>query len=222
MLRDRKAAIARLARVAPAARAGAALLALCLGTAAFLGLGLSLRIAAAPRGAVPPSAALRWEEGLNLRQSYNSCASYATMAFAFALRGERLDPEAVNASIGGRMANRYTYPWGITSYLGARGIAARSYWLGPLRPEARLGWLRVRLARGEPVVIVVGDRRYLHYVTVLGYSGSRFELYDSMLESDRNGAGPGNLSLGGRELLARWASARFRGLELDLAVAASD
>ena len=209
-------------------RAGIVFASLALALVAA-GAALSLRVARAATVAPPASAALAWDETLELRQSYNACASYSTMAFAYATRGERLDPEAIKRSIRGKMANGYVYPWGITSYLRLRGLRPATWWLRFLSPRERADWVRSAVAGGRPVVLIVGNRKYLHYVTVLGYSGKVFDLYDSDFVGNGaagngaagNGARPGNRAMGETALLDWWWGARFKGLRLDAAICAA-
>ncbi|HOX18122.1 MAG TPA: hypothetical protein PKW82_06665 [Spirochaetales bacterium] len=187
------------------------------GVAAFVALAALGACRSAP-AALPGSAALPWKGSLNIEQTGNSCGPHSAMAAIFVATGATLDPREIDRTIGSRMANGYTWPWGVARFLRANGVTAKIRWHA-LQPDSdRLTWVRARIADGHPVIVIVGTRRYLHYVTVLGYSGERFSLYDSLKGADLNGAAPGNLDLSATELLAWWKGAVWKGIPINLSI----
>ncbi len=161
---------------------------------------------------------LNWQAELNKKQSYNSCASYSTMAYLFAKKGMIADPELINKNISGKMSNNYTYPWGITRYLGKNKIKAKIYYHGLLSDKNRLAWIETKINQDRPVIILIGDRTYLHYITVLGYQDKTFQIYDSMEDGDQNGELAGNKTISKNELLKKWKSAVFKRFPINVAI----
>lgn len=168
--------------------------------------------------ALPASAALPWKGSLNIEQEGNSCGPHSAMAAIYAETGATLDPREIDRTIGSRMANGYTWPQGVARFLRAHGVKAKTRWHALQPDSGRLAWVRARIADGHPVIVIVGTRRYLHYVTVLGYAADRFSLYDSLKGADLNGAAPGNLDLSAAELLSWWKGAVWKGVSINLSI----
>jgi hypothetical protein len=141
------------------------------------------------------------------------------MAALYVTKGERVDPYDVYRSIPEKLGNGYIYPWGITRFLRGRGVAAKASYLGLRSDAGKERWLRETVSSGRPAVVILGTRKYLHYVTVLGYDGPSYHLYDSLLAMDTNGERPGNVTVRAGELLDRWNGARFKGFRLEMAIA---
>lgn len=181
---------------------------------------LDLRVEApSARKAAPASFSLSWDDGLNLTQRDNTCGAHAAMAALYVTKGERVDPYEIYRSMPEKLGNGYIYPWGITRFLESRGIKAKASYLGLRSDEGKERWLRETLSSGRPAIVIIGTRKYLHYVTVLGYDGPSYYLYDSLLKADANGSLPGNLTVSFGELLDRWNGARFKGFRLRMAIA---
>jgi hypothetical protein len=161
---------------------------------------------------------LKWSSSLNKKQSYNSCASYSSMAFLYVVSDTVFDPEFINSNITGKMKNNYTLPWGVTSFLKKQGIKAKINWFGLFDNNSRTRWIKRRIEKGVPVILIVGNKNYLHYITVLGYSESCFYIYDPGLALDKNGDLAGNISKPIGEVLDWWESAFFKIFHLNLAI----
>jgi len=186
----------------------------------FIAARLDLRVEApSARKAAPASFSLSWDDGLNLTQRDNTCGAHAAMAALYVMKGERVDPYEIYRSMPEKLGNGYIYPWGITRFLESRGIKAKASYLGLRSDEGKERWLRETVSSGRPAIVIIGTRKYLHYVTVLGYDGPSYHLYDSLLNTDANGSLPGNLTVTAGELLDRWNSARFKGFRLMMAIA---
>lgn len=181
------------------------------------GLGVEMAFPAGVGTAVR-SRELPWNPRLNRVQSGNTCGAHSLMAYLFIRRGAIHDPYEIYDGLGSKLANGYVYPWGLTGYLSKEGLPTRIYCFWTLSDARKEEWLRRRITEGKPVILVVGDRRYLHYVTALGFSERGYDLYDSLVESDMNGGGPGNITVPARELLGRWNGAAYKGLRVKLAI----
>jgi len=162
---------------------------------------------------------LKWSSSLNKRQSHNSCAAYSTMAFLYVALDSIFDPERINSDMTSRMRNEYTYPWGVTSFLKSQGIKSKIYWFGLLDDASRIKWIKQMVSRNAPVILIVGNRDYLHYVTILGYSESDFYIYDSNIPYfDLNGDLPGNKAVSYDNIMIWWKSALFTLFRINLAI----
>jgi len=187
---------------------------------ALIAAGLDLRVEAPwARKAAPASFSLRWDDGLSLTQRDNTCGAHAAMAVLYVTKGERVNPYDVYRSIPEKLGNGYIYPWGITRFLRGKGIKAKASYLGLRSDAGKERWLRETVSSGRPAIVIIGTRKYLHYVTVLGYDGPSYHMYDSLLKTDANGSLPGNLTVTSGELLDRWNGARFKGFRLRMAIA---
>jgi hypothetical protein len=165
-----------------------------------------------------PEYSLKWTPSLNKKQSFNSCASYSTMAFLYVVSDTIFDPEFINSTITGKMRNNYTYPWGVTSFLKKQGISSNIFWFGVFNSSVRVNWIKQRIVKGDPVILIVGNRKYLHYITVLGYSDTFFFVYDPNLNGDKNGDQVGNITMPVEDVITWWNSAFFKILRLNLAI----
>jgi len=102
--------------------------------------------------------------------------------------------------------------------LNKHDIKMKSFYLGLLKDASKIAWIEGRVALDNPVVMIVGTKKYLHYVTALGYSESSFHLYDSEIVGDMNLDKPGNISIPKQEAINHMKSAFFKGLYLNMAI----
>lgn len=170
------------------------------------------------REVILPVYSLKWSSSLNKKQSYNSCASYSSMAFQYVVSDTVFDPEFINSAITGKMRNNSTYPWGVTTYLKKQGINTKIFWFGLFGYNSRANWIKHRIETGVPVILIVGNRKYLHYIAILGYSKTCFYIYDPALAIDENGDQVGNISKSIDEVLVWWKSAFFKVSHINLAI----
>jgi hypothetical protein len=161
---------------------------------------------------------LKWDSTLNKKQSRNSCGSYSSMAFLYEVADSVYDPEYINSNMPSKMKNNYTFPWGVTTFMKRQGVKTRIYWFGLFNDEYRIRWIKNNIEKGVPVILIVGNKRYLHYITILGYSGNNFYIYDSNLASDENGDLAGNTSKSIEELFTWWKAAWFKFFNINLAI----
>ena len=140
------------------------------------------------------------------------------MAYAFGKGQLKLDPENINQNMGGRYGENNTYPEGIVAYLSQQGINTRTYFLGFLSDKLKLDWIKAKLESGDPVILVVGNADYLHYITVLGFKDNTLYEYDSLLEKSEGIGTPGNLSENYLNVMRKFKAASFNGAFLNLAI----
>lgn len=171
--------------------------------------------ASAPLGS---SKMLPWDNSLNIEQSDNACGPYSTMAYAYSKAGLKLEPEKINREISGRFEDNSTYPWGVTEYLHKNKLETHIYFLGLLSKKQKLAWIKEKIESGSPVIVIVGNSEYSHYLTILGYKDDELYKYDSALSKDENGEELGNSTENYEGLLAMVESVRFEGFPINLAI----
>lgn len=172
-----------------------------------------------PDGDVPASVSLPWTSSLNLEQSHNTCGAYSAMAYLFIKTGETVDPELINRAITEKYGDNYIYPWGITTFLAKNGVAAHVLYFGFASAQSRVEWIKSKLAGGEPVILIIGNRKTLHYITVVGYKDDGFCVYDSLGKKDVNGVESGNYTVPVDGLIQAWERARFGIFKVNMAIA---
>ena len=171
--------------------------------------------ASAPLG---NSKMLPWDNSLNIEQSDNACGPYSTMAYAYSMAGLKLEPEKINREISGRFGDNLTYPWGVTEYLHKSNLETHIYFLGLLSKKQKLAWIKEKIESGSPVIVIVGNSEYSHYLTILGYKDDELYKYDSALSKDENGEELGNSTENYESLLGKVESVRFAGVPINLAI----
>lgn len=167
---------------------------------------------------IEPHNNLKWDNALNLEQTYNACGPYATMAYAFAKSGIKIDPEKINSEISGRHGDGLTFPWGISAYLSQRNIEAHIYYLGFLSKQQKLEWIKGKIDIGHPVIEMIGTDEWAHYITILGYKDNILYKYDSYFSSDQNGGDIGNSSADADYIINLSETLTFHGLPTNLAI----
>ena len=161
---------------------------------------------------------LSWNSSYNLKQNGNTCGAHAVMAVIESEKSILIDPYEIYDSIPEKLGRGYVFPWGLTRYLDKQEIYMKSYYLGILPETHRIQWIENRISMNNPVVIIVGTKKYLHYLTILGYSENDFHIYDSDVVGDKNFSSPGNISIPHKEAINRMESACFYGVSLNIAI----
>lgn len=183
-----------------------------------------------PPHAVPNATELRAEAQLpylpawNYRQSINACGPYSAAAVIRLAKGQNVSSEAIAEATSWRIRG-YTLPFGVASVLRDAGLEVSQYRVR-LTDAEKVAWLKVRLSQGSPVILLVRKDGLLHYVTLVGYNETSFEVYDSLLSraehgltTDENGEAPGNSTWSNEELLIRWNAGELFGLYQNYAIA---
>ena len=176
---------------------------------------------------LPTTAAISYDGAWNYRQSINSCGPYSAAATIRALTQKDLSSEEIAQHIPWRFRG-ITLPFGILSILHDHHISTLET-VVPFSDPQKLVWLREQLAQHHPVILLGKKQNTLHYVTVLGYATSTFDVYDSWEEKgengltiDHNGSASGNITLSDEELLHFWNAGGVFGLYKNYAIVATD
>jgi hypothetical protein len=188
------------------------------GLFAVMGIAAVLALAVLPgplpaESPFPAAYSLRLDPGIQLAQTYNNCGPYSARAVIAVLTGRVPDAERLAAETGWRVYRNLTLPQGVIGLLNANGIRTRPFSLSMLDERKKGESLKRIVSRGHPVILLVQVGKVQHYLTVLGYDGNRFFLYDSFrkrlpdsrLTIDDNGWEPGNRTCPLEELLSLWA-----------------
>ena len=129
------------------------------------------------------------------KQDKNQCGGYAS-AYVLRCMGETIAGDENYERLGLKLSNGYVLPQALTDAFAAYGYAATLY-------RGDLEHLKTRLARGSPIVVLIGHRlSWQHYVTVVGYDEDNIYLYDSQRDAD-NSKGY-NRTIGNEEFLNFW------------------
>jgi hypothetical protein len=167
---------------------------------------------------IPESFELDWNLKDLKKQIGNTCAAHSVMAVLAVEKNMEVNPYEIYNSIPEKYGQGYIYPWGITRYLSKEKILMKSSIIGFLSQEKRINLLKWKLSKEHPVIIVVGSKNYLHYITLLGYTPYGFYAYDSILEFDTNDNKPGNKTISIKEILNDMESAYFYGIYPNLVI----
>jgi predicted double-glycine peptidase len=163
---------------------------------------------------LPAEHEIEWNNSLNLKQSYNTCGAYSAMAYIYSKSKLIRNPEEINKQITEKYGDNYIFPWGIINYCRKQGVEARIYWFEFQTNKQKAKWIEQQISRNEPVIVIVGRRNNLHYITILGYNQYNFMMYDSNKDRDENGNLTGNYTIPKKELISWWNSARFYGFPI--------
>jgi len=157
---------------------------------------------------------LAWNNELNLRQKGNTCGAHATMALMFLYGKGIKDPYEIYNSFK-KLSNGYVLPWEITKYLANNGIKARIriFWL--LSDTQKKQWIKREIEHSKPVIMIVGNKKSLHYITIIGYDYEAFSVYDSGIPSDMNGNNPGTNDINVNMLIKKMNAAKFEFINIE-------
>lgn len=159
----------------------------------------------------------------NYRQSINACGPYSAAAVIRLAKGQNVSSEAIAEATSWRIRG-YTLPFGVASVLRDAGLEVSQYRVR-LTDAEKVAWLKARLSQGSPVILLVRKDGLLHYVTLVGYNETSFEVYDSLLPraengltTDENGEAPGNSTWSNEDSLIRWNAGELFGLYQNYAI----
>jgi hypothetical protein len=161
---------------------------------------------------------LKWSNEINLLQKGNTCGAHSVMAIQYIINGTKENPYSIYDKIDEKLGNGYLYPWGLTRYLKSKGIKYKVNYLGFLNKRNRVDFLKRKISGNNPVIVVVGNEKYLHYVSVVGYDSISFFVYDSLVKDDMNGLYVGNVNIGYEELITKMKDAEWKGIKLNIAI----
>jgi hypothetical protein len=197
----------------------AVILVLCLVVIVALDLGLGIRFALARKTqAEGIDHYLAWNQDLTLYQKGNTCGAHASMAYLYIKTNGIVDPYSIYNDFENKMPNGYVYPWSITKYLSKNGVKAKIYNFWFMSDNKKIAWINRQIMDGNPVIVIVGSKTYLHYITIVGHDRYGFSIYDSAINGDWNNSKPGNTTVNEIELIADMKNASFNGIRIQLMI----
>ena len=146
-------------------------------------------------------------------QTYNDCGPYNVAAIVRVLNKKQVSSADFAESIGWRMSNGYTMPWGLEKQLKDHSIPVEIPNLPVITDEERINFLHERMSQGKLVIILGEKSETQHYLSIFGFNRNKneFYVYDSLIEEgdpgltiDENGSLSGNRTLSSEELLEFW------------------
>jgi len=170
-----------------------------------------------PKATVYTSKYLTWDSSLNRKQSGNTCGAHAAMAFLYENGKGINDPYLIYDSFS-KMKNGYVFPWEITKYLKRNNVNTkiRNFWF--VNDKVKNEWIKNEVQKNNPVIVIIGNTKYLHYITVLGFENSFYSIYDSEVVKDLNKENPGNIDVSENELIKKMNTAVFSKIKLKMMI----
>jgi hypothetical protein len=164
---------------------------------------------------------LSWNSELNLKQSGNTCGAHATMALMYLYGKGKKDPYQIYDGFK-KLNNGYVLPFEMVKYLKNNGITTkiRIFWL--FSNNQKKQWIKHEIENNKPVIIIVGNKNYLHYITVIGYDENTFSVYDSGIPKGINGNNPGTIDINTNELIEKMNSAVFKGIHIEAMISGTE
>lgn len=167
------------------------------------------------------SALIPYSSEYNFRQTINDCGPFNVAAMVRALTGEAVDSAEFAETIGWRLPNKYTLPWGMEKQLKENEVIVLIPNVKDLLDSEKLNYLRSELSQKHPIIVLGQQENYEHYITLLGFdkAADEFYVYDSLFEKkeegftkDENGELPGNRTLSSELLLKFWRGGGMYGV----------
>ena len=128
------------------------------------------------------SRTLSLDADLLYRQTLNNCGPYSAMAVINILKHKKISPELLASKTKWRIYKNLTFPRGVIKLLNSYTIKTKEYILKHKTKDEKVRWLKENIDKGFPVIVLIKVGHIQHYVTVLGYDGNGFMLYDSLQE----------------------------------------
>lgn len=153
-------------------------------------------------------------------QTGNDCGPFNVAALTRILVNKEVSSAEFAKTIGWRMPNGYTMPWGLEKQLKENGISVELPNLTVFTDEERINFLHERMSQGKLLVILGAKGDIQHYLSLFGFNrnNDEFYVYDSLIEEgalgftiDENGSLPGNRTLSSEELLEFWSKGGMYG-----------
>ena len=153
-------------------------------------------------------------------QPDNDCGPYNVAAIVRILNKKQVSSAEFAETIGWRMPNGYTMPWGLEEQLKDHNILIEIPNLLVITDKERINFLHERMSQGKLVIILGEKDEIQHYLSVFGFNRNKdeFYVYDSLIEEgdpgltiDENGSLPGNRTFSSDELLEFWGKGGMYG-----------
>jgi hypothetical protein len=173
-----------------------------------------LKLARVDRRLIKTSAELPYTSDYNLAQTNNDCGPYSCALVVRLLTKRKINMKELIQNMEWRLPNHTTLPWGLEKLLKGYGIKIQVPFLLLYSIEERINYLKAQLSFLRPIILLGVKNGVGHYITLLGFKGEEFYVYDSWhtinplktgsYTRDENGMLPGNLTLSARELADFW------------------
>jgi len=146
-------------------------------------------------------------------QTGNDCGPFNVAAITRTFGDKEVSSAEFAETIGWRMPNGYTMPWGLEEQLKDHGIPVELPNLPVFTDEERINFIHERMSQGKLVIILGVKGDIQHYLSIFGFNREydEFYVYDSLIEErspgftiDENGSLPGNRTLSSEKLLEFW------------------
>lgn len=170
---------------------------------------------------IVPEIAIEYPSEYNYIQSINDCGPFSVAAVVRALKQEPVSSKIFVDTMKWRLENDYTFPWGLEKQLKENGINIQTPNLGKLSDEDRIKYLREQLSLKRPIILLIEQDVYQHYITLLGYTlaTDEFYIYNSFYDQgkgnltvDNNNLLPGNMNMTSEDLLDSWSKGGMYGI----------
>ena len=153
-------------------------------------------------------------------QTGNDCGPFNVAALTRILVNKEVSSAEFAKTIGWRIPNGYTMPWGLEKQLKENGIPVELPNLTVFTDEERINFLHERMSQGKLLIILGVKGDIQHYLSLFGFNrnNDEFYVYDSLIEEgapgftiDENGSLPGNRTLSSEEILEFWSKGGMYG-----------
>jgi len=172
---------------------------------------------------IKENASITYPNQYNYRQTKNDCGPFNVAAAVRALKRENVDSSSFSQTIGWRLPNKYTLPWGLEKQLKENGIKTKKPNFKLLNDGEKIARIQQYLSDGSPVIILGERDGYEHYLTLFGFNANldEYYIYDSLqsashdqqgMTTDENSSLPGNVTLSSNEFLDFWRGGGMYGL----------
>jgi hypothetical protein len=121
-----------------------------------------------------------------------------------------------------KLKNGDVLPFEIVKYLRKNGIKTNVKNFCLLNKNQKKEWIKQEIGNNKPVIIIIGNKKYLHYITVVGYNENAFCIYDSRISDDINGNNPGNIDINTNDVIKVMDSAVFKGIHIELMISETE
>ena len=145
-------------------------------------------------------------------------SSAVNMSAAINTIGQRkTTPQDLIKEIGLRKFKNEILPETVVKILqDQEGISAKIRTTRWLKEADKIQYLKSELAKGHPLLLFVKKNEQSHYLSIYGYEGKKFFLYDSLLPKqdafftvDNNDEEIGNTSMKSKPILEMWKKAEI-------------
>ncbi len=154
-----------------------------------------------------------------LRQTPFDCGAFNISAAINTLSQRKTTPQDLIKTIGLRkFKNKGVLPETLAKVIRSHeGLTAKIRTTKWFTDEEKIKYLKSQLAKGHPQILLVEKNDLPHYITLYGYEGDTFFIYDSwLLEQDafftidNNEDEIGNMSLSADSILEMWKKAHIK------------